>query len=212
MTKDEALRLALEALKHTESRFHTIAWGREQDAITAIKAALEAKDEPWEQFYPEMGKPYAFEASIYSNARMKVDVVTGNVSIGTVKKPCGLECDCTDVCKQDDYKALWQQMCERCDELDKKLAQPEQEPVGLIESLKDAQPCCGQYETCWRACTPRGEFLGQRDAQRKPLTDEEIYTEARNHEKFAKDGREWFDRGSFARAIEAKLNQKNFKE
>jgi predicted RNA-binding protein Jag len=46
MTKDEALRLALEALEHTESRFHTIAWGREQDAITAIKAALEAKDEP----------------------------------------------------------------------------------------------------------------------------------------------------------------------
>jgi hypothetical protein len=39
-------------------------------AITAIKAALEAKDEP-------------------------------------------------------DYKALWQQMCERCDELDKKLAQQE---------------------------------------------------------------------------------------
>jgi len=45
--------------------------------------------------------------------------------------------------------------------------------------------------------------------QRKPLTDEEIYTEARNHEKFAKDGREWFDRGSFARAIEAKLRSKN---
>jgi hypothetical protein len=40
-----------------------------------------------------------------------------------------------------------------------------QEPVGLIESLKDAQPCCGQYETCWRACTPRGVFIGQRDAQ-----------------------------------------------
>ena len=48
------------------------------------------------------------------------------------------------------------------------------EPVGLIESLKDAKPCCGQYETCWRACTPRGKFIGQRDAQRKPLTDEEI--------------------------------------
>ena len=50
MNKDEALRLALEALEHTESRFHTIAWGREQDAITAIKAALEAKDEPMEFF------------------------------------------------------------------------------------------------------------------------------------------------------------------
>jgi len=83
-----------------------------KDALKSIKAALEANDEP-----------YALEASMYSNDRMKVDVVTGNVSIGTVKKPCGLECDCTDVCKQDDYKALWQQMCERCDELDKKLAQ-----------------------------------------------------------------------------------------
>jgi len=41
------------------------------------------------------------------------------------------------------------------------------------------------------------------------LTDEEIYTEARNHEKFAKDGREWFDRGSFARAIETKFKEKN---
>jgi hypothetical protein len=39
-------------------------------------------------------------------------------------------------------------------------------PVGLIESLKDAQPCCGQYETCWQACTPRGKFIGHRDAQR----------------------------------------------
>jgi hypothetical protein len=119
--KDKALRLALEALEG----FYEYGYDRREcyEHITAIKAALEAKDEPWEQFYPEMGKPYAFEASIYSNDRMKVDPVTGNVSIGTVKKPCGLECDCTDVCKQDDYKALWQQMCERCDELDKKLAQ-----------------------------------------------------------------------------------------
>lgn len=28
-----------------------------------------------------------------------------------------------------DYKVLWEQMCERCDELDKKLAHPEHEPV-----------------------------------------------------------------------------------
>ena len=46
------------------------------------------------------------------------------------------------------------------------LAQPAQDPAGLIESLKDAKPCCGRYETCYRACTPRGKFLGQRDAQR----------------------------------------------
>jgi hypothetical protein len=45
------------------------------EAITAIKAALEAKDEP-----------YAFEASMYSNDRVKVDPVTGNVSIGTPQR------------------------------------------------------------------------------------------------------------------------------
>jgi hypothetical protein len=54
MTKDEALRLALEALEmyelETNSEF-------QRKAITAIKAALEAKDEPWEQFYPDIGKP-----------------------------------------------------------------------------------------------------------------------------------------------------------
>jgi hypothetical protein len=48
---------------------------------------------------------------------------------------------------------------------------------------------------------PKREWVG--------LTDEEIYTEARSHEKWAKDGSEWFSRGSFARAIEAKLKEKN---
>lgn len=32
------------------------------------------------------------------------------------------------------YEALWKQMCERCDELDKKLAQIEQQWVGLDEA------------------------------------------------------------------------------
>jgi len=124
--KTEALKLALDALGPTppDCCGCKTEW---QIAITAIKAALanEALERKAENAR-ELGldyEPYGFEASIYSNDRMKVDVVTGNVSIGTVKKPCGLECDCTDVCKQDDYKALWQQMCERCDELDKKLAQ-----------------------------------------------------------------------------------------
>ena len=52
MTKDEALRLALVALE-----FDSFYATGKQEAITAIKAALEAKDESWEQFYPEMGKP-----------------------------------------------------------------------------------------------------------------------------------------------------------
>jgi len=75
------------------------------------------------------------------------------------------------------------------------------EPVGLIESLKDAQPCCGQYETCWRACTPRGKFIGQRDAQRTwvGLTDEE-FKDAIN-DKLTPE--------CIAIAIEAKLKEKN---
>jgi hypothetical protein len=42
MTQTEALRLALEALEYRG----TDSWRKRQPAITAIKAALEAKDEP----------------------------------------------------------------------------------------------------------------------------------------------------------------------
>ena len=59
MNKDEALKLALEALDD----MHTADFPLEDlrnwyKAITAIKEAL-AQPEPvaWEQFYPEMGKP-----------------------------------------------------------------------------------------------------------------------------------------------------------
>jgi hypothetical protein len=52
----EALQRALDALGPTppECCGCQAEW---QIAITAIKTALEVKDEPWEQFYPEMGKP-----------------------------------------------------------------------------------------------------------------------------------------------------------
>ena len=43
MNKDEALRLALEALEDYQEHIHR---KKTQSAITAIKAALEAKDEP----------------------------------------------------------------------------------------------------------------------------------------------------------------------
>ena len=53
MTKDEALRLALEALGRLIHLAEHEGWERldkEYEAITAIKAALEAKDEPVEFF------------------------------------------------------------------------------------------------------------------------------------------------------------------
>ena len=57
MTKDEALRLALEALEKiayvTAMDYEYQRWARED--ITAIKAALEAKDEP---MHPEIKKLY----------------------------------------------------------------------------------------------------------------------------------------------------------
>jgi hypothetical protein len=46
MTKDEALRLALEALETLMIERGSIY----EKAINGIKAALEAKDEPWEKF------------------------------------------------------------------------------------------------------------------------------------------------------------------
>ena len=130
MSKDEALRLALEALEVANSLVDSYylpkekAWMPEiEEAITAIKAALEAKDEP----------------------------------------------------------------------------------VGLIESLKDAQPCCGQYETCWRACTPRGKFIGHRDAQRTwvGLTAEE--REQVQVESYGKVPHHV----ALIAAVEAKLKEKN---
>jgi hypothetical protein len=55
MTQTEALRLALEAFEYTG-----LKWPQVEEAITAIKAALEAKDEPvaWRTFDGEGGYDY----------------------------------------------------------------------------------------------------------------------------------------------------------
>ena len=60
MTKDEALRLALEFIE----QINKYGWKYEfeaqmYEAITAIKEALAQTHEPvaWEQFYPDIGKP-----------------------------------------------------------------------------------------------------------------------------------------------------------
>jgi hypothetical protein len=101
MNKDTALRLALEALEmyelETNSEF-------QRKAITAIKAALEANEfnPDWDtqavlteeiqrmakriEELEANDKPYALEASMFSNDKVKVDPVTGNVSIGTPQR------------------------------------------------------------------------------------------------------------------------------
>jgi hypothetical protein len=72
--------------------------------------------------------------------------------------------------------------------------------MALIEGLQHAKPCCGEYTTCMMPCTPRGRFLGARDAKREwvGLTDEEM--------------QDFWDRYAhmeMMRAIEAKLKEKN---
>jgi hypothetical protein len=82
MTKDEALKLALEALEINNKEWKYLAdsgdsglWNAEdqdhyqltEKAIIFIKEALETKNEfvAWEQFYPDIGKPQiAFNAEV----------------------------------------------------------------------------------------------------------------------------------------------------
>jgi hypothetical protein len=106
MTQTEALRLALEALEKiayvTAMDYEYQRWARED--IAAIKAALEANEfnPDWDtqavlvEEIQHMAKrieeleakaePYALEASMFSNDRVTVDPVTGNVSIGTPQR------------------------------------------------------------------------------------------------------------------------------
>ncbi len=101
MTKDKALRLALEALEYEAQKGNDNAYQFEREAI---KAALEANEfnPDWDtqavlvEEIQRMAKrieeleakdePYALEASMFSNDRVKVDPVTGNVSIGTPQR------------------------------------------------------------------------------------------------------------------------------
>ena len=69
MTKDEALRLALQELELEEAQTHYPSRAL-VNAIIAVKAALEAKDEPvawvnkerntitWDKLYPDMDALY----------------------------------------------------------------------------------------------------------------------------------------------------------
>ena len=62
MTQTEALRLALEALEYFSDTSPNMAGkAHAEDAITAIKAALEAKDEPAQQRMNKLPPNDSFE-------------------------------------------------------------------------------------------------------------------------------------------------------
>jgi hypothetical protein len=64
--------------------------------------------------------------------------------------------------------------------------------------------CCQKYDTCTEPCTPRGRHLARREWV--GLTDEERLEVASRKWWHWEDA---FDIGGFARAIEAKLKEKN---
>jgi hypothetical protein len=198
MTKDEALRLALEALVMLLDNY--VPEATEEDisqvetTITAIKAALEAKDEPIKlrrgdilrcNESDELCTVWATSTSGKTLVKWK-DNDFGNYTAEQIGELFWIEPKEED---EPDYKALWQQMCERCDELDKKLAQPKHgwtpERIAGVARLKAQQD--SRFE-------PQRTWVG--------LTDEEI----------SELIRATHNTGSFVRAIEAKLKQKNFKE
>ena len=76
-------------------------------------------------------------------------------------------------------------------------------PGGLPQS--ETSICCQDFEHCNRSCTPRGQWLAQKEAKREwqGLTDEEMHGFVDDFFSPEKSAREVFN------AIEAKLKEKN---
>ena len=103
MTKDEALRMALEALEADELDMVDDGSGnmvfRKEQAITAIEKLLaQPKQEPlaWEQFYPDFGKPQiAFNAEVIGYVapqRTWVELTDDEIWEAYMKEPLTLDC------------------------------------------------------------------------------------------------------------------------
>jgi hypothetical protein len=119
MTKDEALDLALAALEHIdyEDNDRDFLFPYQctmlDNAITAIKQAR-ALDKKAENAR-ELGLDY--EPVLKDNSNYRYDP--------PVAEP--------------DYKALWQQMCERCDEMDKELSATDRQVEILSDALAESR-------------------------------------------------------------------------
>jgi hypothetical protein len=168
----EALKLALEALEKSQSALaeELSAWDIDPPlhhvqeshdlcgpAITSLRQAIAEL---------ESQEPYALEALMYSNDRIKVDPVTGNVSIGTpqrteqepVELPC---CGYTDASavKWNPFNRVCQ--CHNCGQTYKPPAQPQRtEPIQSLQCFH----CQVTIETL-------NDKVMHLLAQRKPLTD-----------------------------------------
>ena len=176
MTKDEALKLALEALTHLQpnalTSFYTI--GNRDKAIKAIREALAQP----ETVSPGGGLVPAVPVAVYGYCP-----VCGGAGVMRERRPNGDD-KCTNGHKYPSSKAL---------------AQPEQEPVAWMGAH--------DHTDLYYRKPPQVDVvpLYTVPPHRKPLTDEEIKRMAAK----------WFLSmywplcNTFARAIEAKLKEKN---
>jgi hypothetical protein len=197
MTKDEALRLALEALESIFASTHPYQENGtctindksvelSNKAFTAIEEALEAKENP-----AVNNKDTALHLAIESLCCVQ-DMVGHPDNLEYIDHQIAKIEAALEAKDEPDYKELWQQMCERCDELDKKLTQQEHgwtpERIAGMARLKAQQD--SRFE-------PQRTWVG--------LTDEEIKSQWSVF--WEADCHPWAI--DFARAIEAKLKEKN---
>jgi hypothetical protein len=170
MTKDKALDLALEALERMKGYGNVFLHRRDErnpheqvcEAITAIKQAR-ALDKKAENAR-ELGLDY--------------------------EPPCKTGSQCTSKCQQcvvqePDYKALWQQMCERCDELDKELSATDRQVEILSDALAESrqevaaikQARSAPVQSCYCPnCEAMGKELAALKAQPAPVQEPQRYS------------------------------------
>jgi hypothetical protein len=178
MTKDEALRLALEALELHGKQYPHMVKGYCIDAITAIKAALEAKDEP-----------VGTVKELFTQAAWERLDLKGSTEVYTAppqrtwEKFCDSNCVWTDHhpdCKLAQLEPVaWEQFYPE-------MGSPKLAYLSPTESLDNA---------CY--IPPQRTWVGLTDEEIKRLGDLDL-----DSNYFGL----WYD---FAKAIEAKLKEKN---
>ena len=102
------------------------------DLIKASRMALEALEKSRIRIVEQGGSGWKLEAQRCVNAITALRQALANQALDRIAenaRELGLD-------YEPDYKTLWQQMCERCDDLDKKLAELEQQPADPIVGTK----------------------------------------------------------------------------
>jgi hypothetical protein len=180
MTKDEALRLALEALETS-----MYPQQKQLQAITAIKAALEAKDEPMKKLQVTLeDRPVDIELAQYK--RMFEDACA---NLGAINQALGL--DFNDGGAESILFAI------------EELRGRSQEPVAWMVYTLDGKSVCVTDNPTNFTPEHRALPLYTTPLQRKPLTDEEIWNSDSIMEANSGYGASFETLREIVRAIEA---------